>query len=263
MLTRFYRPLLAMSLALPLCFITLSAAHSTAAPAHIAVAVQDPARPSEDVARDAQRKPAELLAFAEVKEGQHIADFMPGGGYFTRLFSKAVGAQGTVYGLVPTNTEALSERFIEILKKNTSAMEALAQGGYTNVKPSGQSSTQLKFDQPLDLVWTAQNYHDVYGFFGPEASDATNIAIFNALKPGGIYLVIDHVGLKGAGLEASRKIHRIDPELVKQQVLKAGFVFEGESKVLHNPQDDYTRSVFEADLRGKSDQFVFKFRKPK
>lgn len=254
----FYRVLYAISLALPL---SLSAVQAAPAP-HIAIAVQDPARPSADAARDAQRKPAELLAFAEVKEGQQIADFMPGGGYFTRLFSKAVGAQGTVYGLVPTNTEALSERFIEILKKNAAAMEALAQGGYTNVKPSNQPSTQLQFSEPLDLVWTAQNYHDVYGFFGLEATEATNKAIFQALKPGGLYLVIDHVGRKGAGLETARTLHRIDPELVKQHILKAGFVFVGESKLLHNPQDDYTRSVFDPDLRGQSDQFVFKFRKP-
>jgi predicted methyltransferase len=239
----------------------LSAIAAETVPSALRATLKDTARPKADTDRDALRKPAELMAFAGIKPGDKVADLMPGGGYFTRLFSKAVGPKGQVYPITPSNLDGLPERFAEILTKNVTAMQELAKG-YSNVTPLALPLDQIAAKEPLDLVWTAQNYHDIYGYFSPEAAAATNAAIFKALKKGGIYLVIDHVAGKGTGLAATTKLHRIDPELVKKQVLAAGFVFAGESKVLHNPKDKLGLIVFDPSLRGHTDQFVFKFRKP-
>ena len=89
-----------------------------------------------------------------------------------------------------------------------------------------------------------------------------NKAIYDALKPGGIYLVLDHAAAAGSGLRDTETLHRIDPAAVKKEVLAAGFVLDGESDVLHNPQDDHTAKVFDPAIRGKTDKFIFRFRKP-
>lgn len=251
--------LLSLSLAqgLPL----RAGASETAAQALIQAALQAPERPAEDRERDALRKPAELLQFAGVQSGQQVVDLLPGGGYFTRLFSQMVGSQGKVYALVPAPHDQLSPKFQEILKQGYGKMQTLASSN-PNLSALSQELGKLSLPQGLDLVWTSQNYHDIYAYWGPEVMAATNQAIFKALKPGGVYLVIDHVGAAGAVQEVAASLHRIDPQLVKQQVTAAGFVLEAESKALHNPQDQYTVSVFDPKLRGHTDQFVFKFRKP-
>jgi predicted methyltransferase len=121
----------------------------------------------------------------------------------------------------------------------------------------------LTLDKPVDLIWTVQNYHDLPNSGRGEAAlTAFNAAVFKALKPGGIYVVIDHAAPAGSGLSDTDTLHRIDPAIVKKEVLAAGFVFAGESKVLANPKDDHTLKVFDAKIRGVTDQFVFKFRKP-
>lgn len=224
-------------------------------------ALRDPARPATDSERDSLRKPAELMAFAGVTPGSRIADLMPGGGYFTRLFSTATGAQGQVYTVTPSDLKGLPPRLAEILSQNVGAMRTLA-AGYKNITPLAQPLSQINLPEPVDLVWTAQNYHDIYGFWGPEGAAAANAAVFKALKKGGTYLIIDHEGLPGSGLAATTTLHRIDPELVKQQVLAAGFELTASSELLHNGDDKHTLSVFDPALRGHTDQFVFKFRKP-
>lgn len=239
---------------------------NTQAPASVAdplisQALLDPERPQADKERDSLRKPQELLVFAGIKPGDQVVDLLPGGGYFTRLFSRLVGAQGKVYSLVPSNSEKLSPKFAEMLKKGQQGMQDLAQT-YHNLTPLAQSLDALSLPENLDLVWTSQNYHDIYGYWGAETMARTNVAIFKALKPGGSYIVIDHVGARGADLEAATSVHRIDPETVKKQVEAAGFVLAEQSLVLHNPQDKYELSVFDPSLRGHTDQFVYKFRKP-
>ncbi len=224
-------------------------------------ALADPVRPVADVQRDALRKPAELLAFAGLKPGDKVADLMPGGGYFTRLFSAATGPKGHVYPVTPSDLTGLPPKLAEILSQNVGAMRNLATA-YQNITPLAQPLGELKLPEPVDLVWTSQNYHDFYGYWGPAAAAAANAAIFKALKPGGIYLIIDHQGLTGSGIEATTSLHRIDPELVKAQVLTAGFVLESHSDLLHNPDDKHNLSVFDPALRGHTDQFVLKFRKP-
>lgn len=219
----------------------------------------DPARPAEDVARDANRKPLEVIAFAGVKPGDRVIDFIPGGGYFTRILSGVVGAKGHVYATVPSvaaNYQA----------KLTATITAFAQT-HPNVTVTIASGALTPSDGPVDVFWTAQNYHDLYNRPG-EAGGAPSLlplnkAIFAALKPGGVYLVIDHDDAPGAGVSHTKTLHRIEAAVVRKDVEAAGFVFEGESNLLRNPADPHTALVFDPSIRGHTDQFIYKFRKPK
>lgn len=218
-------------------------------------------RPESDVAKDALRKPFEMLKFAEVKPQQRVLELVPGGGYFTRVLSAALTPQGKLYGLVPKPHERLPDKLNQIFTTGYQGLQATAQT-LPNVEALQQDLHQVQLPGEVDLVWTSQNYHDMYLYWGPEATHRLNQAVFAALKPGGIYLVSDHVGKAGSDLAAISALHRIDPALVKQQVEAAGFVLEAESQLLHNPADDHTLNVFDPSLRGQTDQFVFRFRKP-
>ena len=211
----------------------------------IAAAVADKARPADDTARDAARKPAEMLAFAQVRPGMKIGELLPGNGYFSRVFAKAIGARGKVYAWLPgTGPGRMTERFDPILK------------AYPNV-------TLVRGDaiapaEKLDMVWTSQNYHDLYLRGGN--ADATNKAVFAALKPGGTYLVVDHRGSAGSGTSETGTLHRIDEAAVIAGVLRAGFVLDDESMALRRAEDDHTQPVFK--LHDATDQMVLRFRKP-
>ncbi|HEX5263056.1 MAG TPA: methyltransferase [Phenylobacterium sp.] len=223
-------------------------------------AVADKGRPEADTKRDADRKPAEMLEFAGVKQGQTVVDMIPGGGYFTRIFSKAVGPKGTVYAVGGPPRPATDPA----KPPPPPAQDTIAADpNYSNVKSIHAPLTGgIAIPTKADLVWTAQNYHDV--------NNVPNIdmlkfdkAVFDALKPGGVFIVLDHVAAAGTPLDPTDKFHRIDPVIVKKQVEAAGFKFEGESKVLANPADDHTKTVFDPAIRGHTDQFIYKFRKPK
>jgi len=220
----------------------------------ISAAIADPARPAADRKQDENRKPLAVLEFAGVKPGDRVADFIPGGGYVTRLFSKIVGKSGHVYAVVPQE-----------LRKNAAAkVKAIAADpAYSNVTVLREPVNDFKAPEKLDMVWTSMNYHDLHDkFLGPADMAVLNKNIFAALKPGGIYLVLDHAAAAGSGLRDTATLHRIDPAAVKKEVLAAGFVLDGESDVLHNPNDDHTAKVFNPAIRGKTDKFIFKFRKP-
>jgi predicted methyltransferase len=227
-------------------------------PANIAAAVADPARPAADRARDANRKPAECLTFAGVKPGQRVADLIPGGGYFTRLFSKAVGPNGYVYAYMPSDID-------EIYKKHGLTFPPPADPNYPNVSYIHAPVAKFVAPEKLDIVWTSQNYHDLHDkFFGPADITAVNKAIYDALKPGGIYVVLDHAAEAGSGLRDTDTLHRIDEAAaVKKEVEAAGFKLVAESSVLHNPADPHTAKVFDPAIRGHTDQFILKFRKPR
>jgi predicted methyltransferase len=220
----------------------------------IAAAIADPARPDADKKQDANRKSLEVLEFAGVKPGDKVADFIPGKGYVTRLFSKIVGKDGHVYAVVPD----------ELGKDADAAVKAIAADpAYPNVSVLRGPVNDFKAPEKLDMVWTSMNYHDLHDpFFGPADLASVNKTIFDALKPGGIYLVLDHAAAAGSGLRDTNTLHRIDPAAVKKEVLAAGFVLDAESDVLHNPNDDHTAKVFNPAIRGKTDKFIFKFRKP-
>lgn len=222
----------------------------------IADAVSDPVRPSEDVARDAARKPAETLAFANVKSGDEVIDFIMGGGYFTRLLAKAVGPTGRVYAYQPAEFIKFRAQYADDQKKVADA--------YANVTPLNNSLGALAFPEPVDIIFTAQNYHDLHlASSPPGTADLINAALFKALKPGGVLIVIDHTAVAGSGTKDTNALHRIDPATVRAEIEKAGFKFEGESALLRNPDDPHTALVFDASIRGKTDQFVYRFRKPR
>jgi predicted methyltransferase len=241
--------------------IVLAASAALAVPAAIVAkeavspaitkALADPAR-ADQAGDDVRRHAAEVIAFAGVKPGQTVVDIIPGAAYWTRIFTGVVGPTGHVWAVWPNAAAKYAE-------KGKPALEAR---GLTNVSAVLDPAI-LTVDKPVDLVWTVQNYHDVpNGGGGETALAAFNASVFKALKPGGIYIVIDHVAPAGSGLADTNTLHRIDPAIVKKQVLAAGFQWVGESTVLANPKDDHTLKVFDAAIRGVTDQFVYKFRKP-
>lgn len=226
-------------------------------PSYVNSALSDPAR-AKDAEADARRHPAELATFAQVKPGATVVDLIPGGGYFTRIFSQIVGPRGHVYAIVPS--EYAKEDADEV-----SAMQALVKDPhYANVTLLMQAAAQLTTPTPADVVWTSQNYHDYPDkFMGPTDPKVLNDAVFKVLKAGGVFVIVDHVAAAGSGMRDTDTLHRIDPQTVREQVMAAGFKFDAESDVLRNPADKHTLKVFDPTVRGHTDQFTFRFRKPK
>jgi predicted methyltransferase len=240
--------------------VGLTAAAAYAAPAaYITAAVADKGRPEADTKRDADRKPAEMMEFAGVKPGMTVVDLIPGGGYFTRVFSKTVGAKGTVYavGNPPRPPQDPSKP-----PPPPAQDQIAADPNYANVKSIHIPLQQgVVIPTPADVVWTSQNYHDLHNV--PNADlVAFDKSVFAALKPGGVFIVLDHTANPGDP-NVTSKLHRIDPAVVKQEVTAAGFKYEGESTVLKNPADDHTKGIRDGFTQGQTDQFVYKFRKPK
>jgi predicted methyltransferase len=225
-------------------------------PAGITAAVNDAGRPAADRARDANRKPAESVAYSTMKPGDKVVDLLPGGGYFTRIFSKTVGPTGKVYAAVPAENLARRAQAADAVK--AIAADAAYSGNTVVINPSIANFTT---PEPVDIVWTSLNYHDMKN--NPGDLTALNKGIFNALKPGGVYYVIDHATAPGAGFTQTNSHHRADPEAVKREVLAAGFTLDGEGSFLRNPQDNHATPVNDAAIQGRTDQFVLRFRKPR
>jgi predicted methyltransferase len=229
-----------------------TASAAAAIPQYISAAVADGARPDEDRQRDAGRKPAETLAFAGVKPGETLIEIAPGKGYYTRLLSGVVGSKGKLYVVTSQPKPDAPPPPVQAIA---------ADPHYGNVSVSFQRVAELKLPEGVDLVWTSLNYHDFHNI--PDAEVATiNRAVFAALKSGGTYLVIDHAAEAGSGSRDTNTLHRIDEETVKQEVTAAGFKLVGESDVLRNKADPRTAKVFDAEIRGHTDQFMLKFKKP-
>jgi predicted methyltransferase len=225
-------------------------------PPYIQAAVNDPAR-GQDVSIDARRKITDVMVFSEVKPGQKVLELIPGSGYFTRVFSTIVGSQGHVYVLWPN--EYAKEDVDDVAGSDKLATDP----HYANVSVLKQPAAQLSVPQPVDLVFTSQNYHDYPDvFMGKVDPVAFDKQVYAALKPGGMFVVIDHVAPAGSGMADTDTLHRIDPEIVKKQVESVGFVFAGESNALRNPNDPHTIKVFDSSIRGHTDQFMYRFRKP-
>ncbi len=230
------------------------------APSAINAAVADPARPANDTRRDESRHPDALLAFSRVKAGDRVVDVWPGGGYWTRLFSTLVGSKGQVIGFVPGEVADDKSDPVGLVKKITS------EPGHGNV----EASSHLVSQQPapamqgtVDVVWVFENYHDLHDDpMKPGDVDAFNAAVFKLLKPNGVYVIGDHAAAAGASIAVTDELHRIDPAVVRAEVEKAGFVFDGPLDVLANPGDDHHLRVFDPAIRGKTDRFVMRFRKP-
>ena len=221
-------------------------------------ALADPARKDQREAVDERRKPGPLIALAGLKPGDHVLDLIPGDGYWTRIFSKIVGPKGKVYAVWPDSYARLAKGNVQTLR------ELSADSHYGNIVTEVQPTAVLTAPEPLDVVWTSQNYHDYPDeFMGKDADpDVLNRAVFKLLKPGGIYMIIDHESKAGRGMNDTEKLHRIDPAIVRQQVEAAGFRLAGESKVLENPADPLDIPVFDKSIRGRTSQFAYKFVKP-
>jgi predicted methyltransferase len=233
-------------------------ASAASIPDNIVAAVADGSRPEADRQRDANRKPEQTLAFTGVKPGAQVAELLPGGGYFTRIFSKAVGSSGHVYALVPA---PLAGAPADVPDFAARVKVIAADPNYANVSVVVEPFSELKVPVPVDLVWTSQNYHDLHNLPGLDLG-VFNKLVFGDLKPGGVYLILDHRAEAGSGSRDTKTLHRIDPETVKKEVVAAGFVFVGSSNLLERPTDPHTLKVFDPAVRGRTDQFILKFRKP-
>src|ERR1700733_7911915 len=249
---------LATSLSLSACMNQPSAPSAASNPGHIAAAVADSNRPDADKLRDANRKPVQTLEFLGVKPGEQIAEILPGSGDFTRIFSKAVGPSGHVYALVPDGPARAPANLPDL----AGAVKAIAADpNYTNVTVVVQPLTKLVTPAPVDLVFTAQNYHDLHNF--PVDVVAFNRTILDSLKPGGLYVVLDHSAPAGSGLADTKTLHRIVADAVNQGASPGGSGCMGATGVLAKAADSRTAAVFDPSIRGKTDQFILKFRKPK
>jgi len=216
--------------------------------AYIVAALADRHRSDEERARDAGRHPGDTLALAEVAPGQKIAELVPGSGYFTRLFADVVGVHGKVYAINRTHP---------------SQYEGPVLANVANVQNVSQDLDKFTLPEPVDLVFTAQNYHDLkITSFHMGDTVGMDRQAFAALKPGGIYIVIDHSARAGTVEDQGHTLHRIDQDLVRREVESVGFVYDGESQMLRNPADPRTANVFDASIRGHTDQFFMRFRKP-
>lgn len=252
-----------VAVALATLLLALSTdASATVAPladvrAAIAGALTDSARPETDTSRDADRKPEPTLVFSGVKPGDRVADYVADSGYFTRLFSSIVGPKGHVYAVEPT----------EFFRFKTFPPAVAELQGYTVAHPNVTVTTAaavegLNFPEKIDLFWISRNYHDLHDkFMGPVDIAAFNKAVYKALKPGGLYIVLDHSAAPGAPADVTEALHRIQATTVRREVESAGFQFVAESTILANPADPRTAKVFDPAIRGHTDQFILKFRK--
>lgn len=232
---------------------TAAPASAGTVPAYLTAAINDPARDA-DKTDDARRQMAAVMKFTGVKPGATVVELVPGSGYWTRVFSRAVGSSGHVYTIWP-------KQMSKYYGKNMTKWQHLATTKhYANVSVLEESAQTVKVPTKADIVFTANNYHD-YHNFGMSIADFDQ-SVFAALKPGGVFIIIDHSAPAGSGKADTDTFHRIDPALVKSEVEAAGFVFDGSSKVLRNPDDPLDVSVFDKSIRGHTNQFIYRFRKP-
>lgn len=234
---------------------TAAIAASARKPMDVAAIVADSTRPDSDKALDAERHPAELLTFLHLKPGEIVADVWPGD-YWDRLFADAVGPKGKVYA-----THLIEADMGE--HKTTPPDGSMPLPDHPNVISTSAHTNTFALPARADVIWMRQNYHDLYDkFVGPADVPAFNKGVYNALKPGGRFVIIDHSAPDGSGIADTNTLHRIDAARVKADMAAAGFKFVGESNALRNPADDRTTLVFNPAIRGKTDQFVYVFQRP-
>jgi predicted methyltransferase len=225
--------------------------------AALETALTDPARKRDHDTADARRKPGPLIELAGVKPGDKVLDLIPGSGYWTRIFSKTVGLQGKIYAVWPQAYARMATGDVQTLRQLS------VDKHYGNIVTQVQPTTTLTAPEPLDVVWTSQNFHDYPDeFMGKGDPSALAKDAFKLLKPGGTFMVIDHRAKPGRGLADTDTLHRIDPAKVREIAEAAGFRFAGESNALENPADPLDIPVFDKSIRGHTSQFAYKFVKP-
>ena len=224
-------------------------AMSTAAATTAVSPTPQPTAPAIDPAW----KVPEVIAFIGVKKGNKIADIVAG--RLTGSLARAVGPTGTVYAVETAEVVKAHPEVMGMMKEVATQLPNIivSDNPIATALPSG-----------LDAVFIRQNYHDLYDkFMGPADVPAFNKAVFAALKPGGVYVILDHAAAPDSGIAATDTLHRIDPARVKSDVLAAGFTLDAQSSLLANKNDDHTKSVFDPSVRGHTDQFLYRFKKPK
>jgi predicted methyltransferase len=235
--------------------LLLSAAPVLAAspPTYVTAAIADPSRPKSNLSQDAIRDPADTLTFAGVAPGMKIGELFPGGGYYTRLLSDIVGPTGKIYAVENAGW-----------KESAAADRALlTKPGRGNVSLDVLPFGQLNLPAGLDLFWITQNYHDLkIAEYGVVDTAAFNRQVFAALKPGGVYFILDHQANPGTTTAQIAVLHRIPKSQVIAEVTAAGFRLEAEGSFLNRPGDDHTKTIFDPAIQGKTDQYALKFVKP-
>ena len=231
---------------------------AVAAPSNIEKAVSDPARPATDISRDAGRHPVPLLTFAGIRPGMTMVDMLPGNGYFTRIFAKAVGPKGRVYAYFGLQYDAR----LKAAGKDPDMQFTDLKAIYPNLDVIHGPLETFVTPEKVDMIWTSDNYHDTHNKQYNVDTAKVNKAVYDSLKHGGILIVVDHRAPKGAGLAATEALHRMDEDIAKKEIEAAGFKLVAESNVMANPADDNAKRVLEAGEHDHTDQFTLKFRKP-
>ena len=237
-----------------ICAIALSVAVGGTAvgadiPGYVARAVADRSRPKVDRDADAHRLPAQTIAFAGVAPGMAIGEFIPGEAYFTRLLSNVVGPKGKIYGIENTSW-------------TNPAFDKMIMSERRNVFYRSWKFGEFELPEKIDLFWITQNYHDLHVACCRVDIAAFNRRVFDALKPGGIYLIVDQAANPGTTEAQITALHRIDEAQVISEVTAAGFKLVDESDALRHPRDDRTKNVFDVIVRGQTDEFMLKFQRP-
>jgi predicted methyltransferase len=207
-----------------------------------------------------QSKLSELIRFARVEAGSTVIDVYPGDGDWTRLFSDVVGPEGRVFSFVPTE-------IADVKSDSVGQMETLAkEPGRENVEAvSADLVAMPEVTQQADILWLHLFYHDFHTALiqarGATASEF-NRAVYERLKPGGAYVIVDHAAAAGSGTSDTQSLHRIDPATVRKEVEAAGFVLDAESTILANKDDTHSIKVFDPSIKGQTDRFAYRFVKP-
>ena len=231
-------------------FSNEAAAKDLEVPGYVVKAIANPSRSRVEREYDHERLPAQTIAFSGAAPGMVIGELLPFYGYFSRLLSDVVGPKGKIYG-------------IENFNWSNKPFDQKLMGQRRNIILKRSKWGEFDLPEKLDLFWLTQNYHDLHvPEYGKVDIAAFNRRVWDALKPGGIYMVVDQAGNPGMTDQQISDLHRIGREQVIAEVTAAGFVLIDESEALHHPRDDHTKSVFSPIVRGQTDQFMLKFQKP-
>jgi predicted methyltransferase len=236
-----------------LAVVLSGAALAANLPDYVAKAVADSTRPKDNRDADAIRAPAETLALAGVQPGMVVGELYPCGGYFSRMLSDVVGPKGKIYGLETTRWKACLP----------ADQKMAAEPGRSNITIDAEAFGAFNLPEKVDLFWITQNYHDLHiKEYGAVDMAAFNRHVFDSLKSGGIYFILDHAANPGTSEDDIARLHRIEKAQLIAEVTAAGFKLVAEGDFLHRAGDDHTKPIFDPAIRGKTDQYALKFVKP-
>ncbi len=219
----------------------------------IAAILADPSRPAADRERDAGRMPGQVLAFFDIGPGDKVADLLCGGGYYTRILVPVVGEEGEVYAGNNPFFQRFGEEAITAL---------LTEPGFERVhRIDGHvDEVALPTDGTMDADIIVLAYHELW--LTEEDRSELNRRVFAALKPGGVYGIVDHHAAEGAGTDVIQSLHRIEERVITEEISAAGFSLAARADFLGNPDDDRSLRIFDPSIRGSTDRFVLRFEKP-